>query len=71
MIYGNGRLQNMLLGTIDVKQSNAEGIADELEKYITDLRIIHWNRRLIALGTDGASVNIGVRAGLGALLHTS
>ena len=35
---------------------------------MNDLGIIDWKRRLIALGTDGASVNVGIHGGLGALI---
>ena len=64
----DGRPKNELLGMMSVKQANAEAILEGLNIFMNDLGIIDWKRRLIALGTDGASVNVGIHGCLGALL---
>lgn len=53
---------------MDVKGSNATDIAEELDQHMATVGILNWKDRLIGLGTDGASVNMGSQGGLGAIL---
>ena len=64
----DGEPVNIFLGLMAVKDGSAKGIATELNSFLTDLGIQNWKAKLIGLGTDGASVNIGHQGGLGALL---
>ena len=58
--------QNCLLGIISLTASN---IAEELELFLTETGMVDWKNKLVGLRTDGASINIGVRGGLGAILQ--
>ena len=53
---------------MDVNGTSAAEIAKELGKFLTELGIADWSTRMVGLGTDGASVNMGCRGGLGVLL---
>ena len=53
---------------ISLRQSNAINIAEELGEFLAGLGMINWKERLVGVGTDGASVNVGVHGGLGAIL---
>ena len=50
---------------ISLRQSNAINIAEELGEFLAGLGVINWKDRLVGVG---ASVNVGVRGGLGAIL---
>ena len=54
---------------MSLRNGTAEGIFAGLEEFFDDLRILNWKSKLIGLGTDGASVNTGIHAGVGALLQ--
>lgn len=68
-ILVDNKPQNRFLGIISLKQSTASNIAEELGLFLTEIGIVDWKNKLVGLGTDGASVNIGVRGGLGVLLQ--
>ena len=51
-----------------VTDGTAVGIAAELDSFLTGLGIFNWKSKLVGLGTDGASVNVGCHGGLGAIL---
>lgn len=67
-ILKDGRPVTIFLGLISVKSGTAEGIFAGLDAFLTELGINNWKLKLVGLGTDGASVNVGSRGGLGAIL---
>lgn len=65
----DGRPVSVLLGLMAVKSGAAINIAAELDVFLTGLGIQNWKAKLVGLGTDGASVNVGSQGGLGAILR--
>ena len=51
-----------------VKSGTAGGILEELDEFFLQLGITNWKSKVVGLGTDGASVNLGCHGGLGAIL---
>ena len=68
-VIKGGKPENVYLGLMNVNGTSAADIAKELGVFLTGLGIIDWNARMVALGTDGASVNMGCLGDLGALLN--
>jgi hypothetical protein len=68
ILTDDGISENVYLGLMEVNGTTAAEIAKELGKFLTKLGIADWSTRMVGLGTDGASVNIGWRGGLGVLL---
>ena len=66
-ILKDGRPVNVFLGLMSVKTGAAINIAVELDVFLTGLGIQTWKAKLVGLGTDGASVNVGSQGGLGAI----
>lgn len=57
-----GKPENMYLELMKV---NGADIAQELSEFFTGLGIVDWKARIVRLGTDDASVNMGCHGGLG------
>jgi len=64
-----GKPVNHYLSIEDIKNANAPGIISAIEKAFENSNISNWKDRLIGMGSDGASVNLGVRGGVAALLR--
>ena len=56
----------MFLGLMSIASAN--GLALHLDAFLTDLGIQNWKLKLVGLGTDGATVNVGQQGKLGAIL---
>ena len=67
-ILKDGKAVTHFLGLIMQESGNADGILAGLESFFLQLGIQNWKSKLVGLGTDGASVNLGSQAGLGAIL---
>ena len=67
-ILTDGKPENVYLGLMNVNGASAADIAQELGEFLTGLGIVDWKARIVGLGTDGASVNMGCHGGLGVLL---
>ena len=70
--YSNrGQVETTFIATISVERGNAEGIFQALKIAITQYLGMEWpvlTSKLCALGCDGASVMLGKKSGLTALL---
>lgn len=64
----NGKPVTIFLGLITVENGTAEGILEGVDKFFSQIGMLNWKTKLVGLGTDGASVNIGTQGGLGAIL---
>ena len=64
----NGKPVTIFLGLITVENGTAEGILEGVDKFFSQIGMPNWKTKLVGLGTDGASVNIGTQGGLGAIL---
>ena len=66
-----GQVQTRFLDLRPVASSNAQGIIDAIHDAMQELEIpeAEWKPKLLSLGTDGASVNTGVRNGVVALMR--
>ena len=60
--------KNMYVSIEDIKNANAEGVLTAVENAFDGVGMETWKDKLIAFGADGASVNMGCRSGVGALL---
>ena len=63
----NGKPVTIFLGLITVENGTAEGILG-VDKFFFQIGMPNWKTKLVGLGIDGASVNIGTQGGLGAIL---
>ena len=57
--------ENVYLGLMYVNGASAADIAQELDEFFTGLSIVDWKAKMVGLGTDDASVNMGCHGGLG------
>lgn len=64
----NGMPVTLFLGLIEVENGTAEGILEGLGSFFSQLGVANWKTKLVGLGKDGASVNVGSQSGLGAIL---
>ncbi|KAK0148163.1 Zinc finger protein 862 [Merluccius polli] len=75
IVYGRilqrGRPVNMLIGHIEVEHAHAQGIYAASKKAFAALgdQCSNWLEKVIALGADGAAVNLGRKGGVIALLQ--
>ena len=58
----------MFLEIIKVDSGTAQRIAQSLQMLFTEVRLTNWMSKLVALGADGASVNMGESGGVGAII---
>ena len=65
----NNRPVNRFFGLIQVPDSSAKGIVQSLEEHFLKRGIDEWKRKVIGFGADGASVNMGCRGGIVAILR--
>ena len=59
----------MFLEIIKVDSGTAQRIAQSLQMFFTEVGLTNWMSKLVALGTDGASVNMGESGGVGAIIR--
>ncbi|KAI7797550.1 putative tripartite motif-containing protein 16-like, partial [Triplophysa rosa] len=75
IVYGcslrRGRPVNILIGHIEVEHAHAQGIYAASKKSFAALgdQCSNWLENIIALGADGAAVNLGTKGGVIALLQ--
>ena len=67
-ILKDGKPHNIFLGLMSLPSGSAEGISSGLHSFFSDMGFLNWKEKLVSLGTDGASVNVGAQGGLGAVL---
>ena len=67
-ILKDGKPHNIFLGLMFLPSGSAEGISSGLHSFFSDMGFLNWKEKLVSLGTDGASVNVGAQGGLGAVL---
>ena len=58
----------MFLVLIKVDSGTAQRIAQSLQMFFTEVGLTNWISKLVALGADGASVNMGESGGVGAII---
>ena len=58
---------NMFLVLIKVDSGTAQRIAQSLQMFFTEVGLTNWISKLVVLGADGASVNMGESGGVGAM----
>ena len=63
-----GRAVTCFLGLIQLRSGDANGILAGLESFFLELNLENWKSKVVGLGTDGASVNLGSQGGLGTIL---
>ncbi len=63
----DGKPFNIFLGLMSITDASANGLALHLDTFLTNLGIQNWKSKLVGLGTDGATVNVGQQGGLGAI----
>lgn len=64
----NGKPVNHYFSIEDVEHATAEGILQKIEESFDRNRLPNWKDKLIGFGSDGASVNLGCRGGIAALI---
>ncbi|KAL7375143.1 hypothetical protein ABVT39_012693 [Epinephelus coioides] len=74
IIYGRildqGRPVNILIGHVEVQHAHAQGIYDATKKAFSHLGTeTSWMEKTVAMGADGAAVNLGHKGGVIALLQ--
>ena len=52
----------------DLAHADAQGILNSIEEAFNRNRLQNWKEKLIGFGSDGASVNLGIRGGVAALI---
>lgn len=60
--------ENHYLSIEDIQNANAQGILNWIEKSFERAEIADWKSNLVGFGSDGASVNLGSKGGVAALL---
>lgn len=60
--------ENHYLSIEDIQNANAQGILNCIEKSFERAEIADWKSNLVGFGSDGASVNLGSKGGVAALL---
>lgn len=68
-ILEDNKPQNYFLGIVSVCDATANNIKKELIEFLNSIGIVNVEEKLIALGTDGASVNLGAKGGIVALFQ--
>ncbi|KAJ8386336.1 hypothetical protein AAFF_G00174330 [Aldrovandia affinis] len=70
-IMANGRPINILIGHVEVKHANAQGIYAATKQAFTRLGVQceDWLEKTVAMGADGAAVNLGYKGGVIALVQ--
>ncbi|XP_033756125.1 uncharacterized protein LOC117338870 [Pecten maximus] len=63
----NGTPENHYLSMEDIQHAHADGIVECIEKAFSRCGMDDWRDKLIGFGSDGASVNLGGRAGVAVL----
>lgn len=61
-----GKPVNHYLGVEDIQNANATGILQTIETAFERSNVDNWKDKLVGFGSDGASVNLGVRGGVAA-----
>ena len=61
-------LINYFLEIIKVDSGTAQRIAQSLQMLFTEVGLTKWKSKLVALGADGASVNMGESGEVGAII---
>ena len=61
----DGKPENVCFGLMNINGASAADIAQELGEFFTGLGIVDWKARMVRLGTNDASVNMGCHGGLG------
>ena len=56
-----GRAVTCFLGLIQLRSGDANGILAGLKSFFLEFNLENWNSKVVGLGTDGASVNLGSR----------
>ena len=67
-VNSNGYLEHRFLKLKNVRDGTAPGLKTLLEQSFKELGISHLSSHLVGLGADGASVNMGCKKGLVALM---
>ena len=57
------------IGIEDTKHATAEGILETVDAIFTRVGVLDWRNKVVALGTDGAAVNLGSKDGVAAKLR--
>ncbi|XP_067017850.1 zinc finger protein 862-like [Acropora muricata] len=65
----DGQPVNRLVGHKEVAHAHAQGILDTINGAFGDCGIPRWKDKLVGMGADGASVNLGKKGGVSALLR--
>ena len=63
------RVVTSFIGIEDTKLATAEGILETVDAIFTRVGVLDWHNKVVALGTDGAAVNLGSKEGVAAKLH--
>ena len=64
-----GVITEKFIGIVDVEKADAVGIKWALDTAMNNIGLDDWKKKLVAVATDGASVNIGCKSGLITRLH--
>ncbi|XP_068757400.1 zinc finger protein 862-like [Montipora capricornis] len=65
----DGQPVNRLVGHQPVAHGHAQGVLETVNGAFSDVGISQWKEKLVGMGFDGASVNIGKKGGVAALLR--
>ncbi|XP_068720447.1 zinc finger protein 862-like [Montipora capricornis] len=65
----DGQPLNRLVGHKAVAHGHAQGILDTVKESFEGVGILEWKDKLVGIGADGASVNLGTKCGVAALLR--
>ena len=64
----NGIPNNVYFRLAHIDDASAEGVLRAIEGVFESAELFDWKEKLVAIGSDGASVNIGKKKGISALL---
>ena len=65
----NGSPTNLYFRLTSIEDATAEGVFRAINRAFTEAGLANWLDKVVAMGSDGASVNVGKKKGVGALLR--